>query len=119
MRKLDDQPDPTLASIEKRLAIIESLLQQLAQSPAQSSLTLYDTETKILAVLAKKPLKGAAIARRLDCGYNSSFKTTLSHLVRAGVLAKGRHGYFVAPRSGHVRLDATGPEDHDVDTGTT
>ena len=98
----------TVGNLEKRLDSIEALLHQLVLAPGQTRLTLNDTEKKIVAAVATKPLKGSAIARRLGCGYNSSFKSTLSLLVRTGVLGKGRQGYFVAPKSGHVRIDAAG-----------
>jgi hypothetical protein len=96
-----------LSTIEKRLASIESDLHQLVPAPGQARLPLNDTEQKILAAVATKPLKGSAIARRIACGFNSSFRSTLGLLVRTGFLGKGRQGYFVPPKSGQVRIDST------------
>lgn len=97
----------TLGNIDKRLATIESLLQQLMETPGQTCLQLNDTERRVVAAVATTPLKGSAIARRVGCDFNSCFKSTLSLLVRTGVLVKKPQGYLAAQKSGHVRIDST------------
>ena len=88
--------EQTFSEINTRLAHVELLLEQLVQARSFPQPPLNDTETKIVALLGAKSLKGAAIARRLECPYNSNFKNTLSFLVRTGALRKTRKGYVVA-----------------------
>lgn len=89
--------EEALSEISKRLAAIELLLQRPRQ--ASSCIPLNDTEKKIVAVLAAKPLKGAVIARRLERAFNAHFKATMSFLVRFGVLGKCRGGYCLITRT--------------------
>jgi hypothetical protein len=87
--------DNTLSEINSRLDRIEAqLATALGSGNMPGPLRLNDTEHRIVAAVRAKPLKGAAIARRLTINFSSNFKTTLAYLVRMGVLGKGRGGYF-------------------------
>lgn len=62
---------------------------------AQFSQSLNGREWLIVQTLtaAGQELKAAAIARRAGCGDTSAFRTTLSSLVKRGILRKGPGGY--------------------------
>ena len=86
--------DIQLEHIIKQLNDIQSLLR--SHTTSSSRIVLNGFEKDIVVVVAEKPLKATAIARRLKCKCNSHFRAILSFLVRAGVLAKTSRGYVPA-----------------------
>jgi hypothetical protein len=93
---------PVLADIVKRLQAIETVLGQRFASPASDLDNLTDTEEIILETLRGKSRKAASIATAGKLKHNSNLKSTLSSLVKRGILGKGPDGYFrnAPPKSG-------------------
>lgn len=84
-----------LADILKRLQAIEAALDQRIAGKRSDPKDLTDTEEFILEALGTKTMKAASIAKVAKLKHNSHMKTTLSNLVKRGVLEKGPNGYFL------------------------
>jgi len=88
-----------IVEIGRRLQGIEAVVQQALALPGSRPADLTDTEEFILEALGNKTMKAAAIARAGNLKQNTNLKTTLSHLVKRGILLKNREGYFRNPES--------------------
>jgi len=88
----------TLSEISKQVAELRSLLLKFtnahAQPPALLLARLNGTEQAILDTLGSNEWTGKKIAKEVGCHHSSTFRATLSGLVKRGLLEKGRTGYF-------------------------
>ena len=80
-----------LSEISKQVADLRCLI--LSQPPALILALLNGTERAILNTLAENVWTGKKIAKEVGCPYSSTFRATLSGLVKRGLLEKEMTGY--------------------------